>query len=117
LESAKVIILLVSEAALENVKNADKWQDNMLLEYERAMEKADHHEVKLYPLLVGKLHGNSLEKFSGFNVDAYPNAKHASPKSKNNVRETMRKLFKQQGQHNDPSSYEEKVPALLAMLE
>jgi len=117
LGNSAVIVLLISEAAIENIVNADKRQDNVLLEYEGAMQRSESNEAKLIPFLVGKIVGNTLEKFSNFSAARFPNEKHFSPKSNANVQETMYKLFKLQGQHLDPSAYEDKLPYLLSELE
>ncbi|KAJ3037546.1 hypothetical protein HDV00_001591 [Rhizophlyctis rosea] len=51
---ARVIVLLCSIGALERVKRADKKADNMLLEWEIALDKLQRSESYVLPVLVGQ---------------------------------------------------------------
>jgi len=101
ISNAALIILLISEAALEGIKGADKWQDNVLLEYEFALDKFSKNEATIFPVYLGsKVTGPTGKEvlwkdFSAYSTDVYPDAPHK--KSGINVRTTMQTLFKIQG--------------------
>jgi len=101
ISNAALIVLLISEAALEGIKGADKWQDNVLLEYEYALDKFSKNEASIYPVFLGsKVTGPTGKEvlwkdFSAYSTDVYPDAPHQ--KSGINIRNTMKALFKIQG--------------------
>jgi len=101
ISNAALIILLISEDAIEGIKGADKWQDNVLLEYEYALEKVGKNEATLLPIFLGKKVAGATPReilwkdFGAFSTDVFPDAPHK--KSGKNVRKTMAELFKIQG--------------------
>jgi len=105
LRFATCILLLISEAGIEGIKNADKWQDNVLLEYEYALERYETKTALVLPILIGRkqLDTGSRSDFNGFGTK-FPDALH-NGKGKN-IKNTMDKLFKIQGIHYD-SRYEQ----------
>jgi len=111
LSSAAVILCLVSEDGIKGIENAHQWQDNVLLEYEYALDKHEKDTAFLLPLMVGKnVDGGLYKPFGAFGVSQYSDAKHASPKStRGSVRGTMETLFKIQGVKTDPNSLSDRV--------
>jgi len=111
LSSAAVILCLVSEDGIKGIENAHQWQDNVLLEYEFALDKHEKDTAFLLPLMVGKnVDGGLYKPFGTFGVSQYADAKHASPKStRGSVRGTMETLFKIQGVKTDPNSLGDRV--------
>jgi hypothetical protein len=55
LQHASVVILLISELGLQNIQQAHERKDNVLLEYEAALEKYDNREICLFPLAIAKV--------------------------------------------------------------
>jgi len=111
LQSAAVILCLVSEDGIKGIENAQQWQDNVLLEYEYALDKHEKDTAVLLPLMVGKnVDGGLYKPFGVFGVSQYSDAKHASPKTtRGSVRGTMETFFKIQGIKTDPNSLSDRV--------
>jgi len=81
LENSAVMILLISEDGIKGIEGADKWQDNVLLEYEYAIEKNEKGTALLLPMLIGKyVDGGLFKPFNAFGTSQYPDAKHFSQK-------------------------------------
>jgi len=116
IKTSPVIILLISEAGISNIQNADQWQDNVLLEYELALAQYESENAVLLPLLVPTvrvIEGETfISKFKKFGTDQYPDAPHISPKSGKNIRATMKKLFGLQGIHVDVDNLEATLPLI-----
>jgi len=120
LQGAAVALLLISDDGLKRIEGANEHQDNVLLEFEKALEKMEHDEMIVLPLFVGKnVDGGLFKKFSNFPGSQYPDAKHASEKSTATctVRETMNKLFKLQGIQVNPESYQDKLGDIKSKIE
>jgi len=118
LENAALLILLISEDAIEGIRGADKRQDNVLLEYEYALAKHDSKKAMILPLLIGKsVDGGLYKPFGGWDTSVYPDSKHLSDRSTKKVRETMQPLFKLQGLKTDPGSYKDKMSDILSKTE
>jgi len=120
LQGAAVCLLVISDDGLKRIEGADGYQDNVLLEYEKALEKMEHDEVIVLPLLIGKtVDGGLYKKFSNFPGTQYPEKKHASAKSTTDstIRETMQKLFKLQGIAVNPDSYQDKIKDILSKID
>ena len=87
---SSLVVLLISKNTFLGIMEADKRQDNVLLEYEYALRMAERKQIVLLPLLVNN------EDFSPCNfpdLEKFPDAKHASPKSTYpSVRGTMKAL-------------------------
>jgi len=111
LQSAAVILCLVSEDGIKGIEGAHQWQDNVLLEYEYALDKHEKDTAALLPLMVGKnVDGGLYKAFGTFGVSQYSEAKHASPKTtRGSVRGTMETFFKIQGIKTDPNSLSDRV--------
>jgi len=112
LETAAVILLLISEDGIKGIEGAHERQDNVLLEYEFALEKHEKGTAVLLPLMVGKyVDGGLYKPFGAFGTSQYADAKHASPKSVGGktVRQIMETLFKIQGLKTDPSALGDRV--------
>lgn len=109
LRSSACVVLVISEMALQGVQSADKRADNVLLEYEVAMELAESGRCVLFPVLMGRVvevqgQGKLYKSFSEFDVSVYPDAPHAHAKSNRtrSVRAIMADLFKLQGRFVQP---------------
>jgi len=113
LENAALLVLLISEAGISGIVNANQWQDNVLLEYEYALEKNEKGQAAILPLLVGEVKGATFTAFTAFNTSKYPDEVHKSAKSSKNIRATMTALFTLQGIGLNPGDFEEKVPHLV----
>jgi len=120
LQGAAVCLLLISDDGLKRIEKADEYQDNVLLEYEKALEKMDAEDMIVLPLLIGKtVDGGLYKKFSNFPGTQYPEKKHASAKSTTdlNVRETMQKLFKLQGIAVNPEAFQDKMKDIISKID
>ncbi|KAJ3042176.1 hypothetical protein HDV00_008063 [Rhizophlyctis rosea] len=98
---SKVIVLMVSAAALERLRRAHLYPDNMLLEWEHALElHALNHAIVVPVLLPDPTSG---ARFTEFSTDIYPNFLHQHDLSpaKCTIRDTMKKVLALQGEHFD----------------
>jgi len=110
LQYSKLIVLLISEAGIQRIQQADTRQDNVLLEYEYALDKLEKKEASLLPVLVGRVADDgAFYDFNAFDTSKFPDAPHHSPKSDKNVRETMTALFRLQGIRLNPKHYEDQL--------
>jgi hypothetical protein len=120
IKNSSIIILLVSELAIAKIQNANEWADNVLLEYEYALEQQEAGEAVILPLLIPTtrvIEGETfISKFKKFSVDQYPDAPHISPKSGKNIRATMKKLFSLQGIHIDVDNLEMTLPSIAEQI-
>ncbi|KAJ3054868.1 hypothetical protein HK097_000579 [Rhizophlyctis rosea] len=120
---AKVVLLVVSAAALQRVLTAEKWADNMLLEWEITLDMVDQGLTTAMPLFIGTTTKDSNNKtavlpFDGWGL-AYPDEIHchkSSPK-KRTVKQTMQAIFALQGKNISPLDIGGAVPALRDLLE
>jgi len=118
LESAAVILLLISEDALKGIESAHQHQDNVLLEYEFALEKHKKGQAVILPLLVGKnLDGGLYKPFGAFGLSNYSEQKHASSRALlPSIRGTMEELFKIQGIQTSPDALRDRVKDITAKV-
>ena len=97
LHKASVFVPIISEDTLAGIKkNAATGTDNVLLEYEAALELHAASRMAIIPLLVGKHksvegEGAVYKRFAVPRMDEFPDAPHAG--SGKNVRATMEALF------------------------
>jgi len=119
LEHAAVILLLISEDGIKGIEGAHERQDNVLLEYEYALDKHAKETAVLLPLVVGKtVEGGLYKPFGGFGVSQYSENKHASAKSTGtSVRATMETLFKIQGLKTDPGAFGDRIKDIVGKIE
>ncbi|KAJ3033193.1 hypothetical protein HDV00_006663 [Rhizophlyctis rosea] len=98
---SQVVLLLCSEAGLERVKGADKVKDNMLLEWEHALDLQDAGTHTVVPLFIGTTDANTNAHydFKAYDTSAYPDEMHChqdSPK-KRTIKQTIQSVFDLQG--------------------
>jgi len=125
LKNAALIVLLISEPGIEGITNADKWQDNVLLEYEYALEKHEDKKALVLPVLVSKKKSiqdgdkkrDMIAPFNGFGM-TFPDAEHKVKHGKGkNVKDTMSQLFQIQGIRCDESFDESVIQVILKKLD
>jgi len=116
LKTAAVILLIISEDGIKGIEGAHNYQDNVLLEYEYALDKQDKGEAVILPLMVGKnVDGGLYKPFGAFGVSQYNEGKHKSGKStRESIRATMETLFKIQGLKTDPNSLGDRIKDICA---
>lgn len=111
LRTANLIVLLISDASLAGIKTAHEEPDNVLLEYEVALELMSEHRAAILPVFVGRYmivdvggeKQNAFIPFNSFNISAFSESKPAHPMSRaDSVRGIMKRLFKLQGPQCDP---------------
>ncbi|KAI9323054.1 WD40-repeat-containing domain protein [Zopfochytrium polystomum] len=116
LSNSKIAVLFCSEAALQKVKQADLYPDNMLLEWELALKLSElpEYRIQLALVLVGQetamvdpVSGVSqlvLRDFNLFNHNLFPDNKHAHPLSPKEltVRQVVKRVLDLQGIKGDP---------------
>ncbi|KAJ3289586.1 hypothetical protein HK104_007364, partial [Borealophlyctis nickersoniae] len=69
LVNSKVIVLVISERALEGVVEADSKPDNLLLEWEYALDSYEQKKAAIFPLFVGEIkHYEGEELYKKFNM-------------------------------------------------
>eukprot|EP00048_Salpingoeca_helianthica_P008771 m.125982 g.125982 ORF g.125982 m.125982 type:complete len:339 (+) comp14684_c2_seq2:74-1090(+) len=110
LRTSKVVVPIMSNDAVEGIKKAHERPDNMLLEYEVALELHKAKKAAIIPVLLGKYIKVSAESsqmallpFDAFNVTAFSEEKHVHKDScTESVRSIMKSMFKLQGISADP---------------
>jgi len=118
-----VILLLISEKSLERIMNADKYQDNVLLEFQYAMHLKEQGKADVYTLLVAsneqtadgkpcyvKLRNLGSEE----SLARFPDALHLArdEAGRENVRATMRNVFALQHMHIEADALVDKIPKI-----
>ncbi|TPX35798.1 hypothetical protein SmJEL517_g01999 [Synchytrium microbalum] len=97
---SRIIVLIVSKHAILPFREADKKPDNMLLEWENALEAKNSKQSRVYPVFVASQdkQGKWVE-FTDFDISVFPNVKHAHPMSKTQltIRETVQRMFAIEG--------------------
>jgi hypothetical protein len=90
----KIIILLISPGGLEGIKTANVHEDNVLLEYELALDLEKRGAAFILPLFVEGTGGASFPK-----ADDFPDENHCCDDSttRDTIRTTMRKLLQFKG--------------------
>jgi len=100
--NSSVIIVLISDKALSSMKNlTPEKDDNLLHEWDMALDYYEKGTKFIYILLVAQEEGNNEIKFSSFDTSVFPNCKCKS--TKKTVREIITKLLQIQGFHVAPS--------------
>lgn len=104
---SELLVLIISEKGLENILNADKAADNVLLEFEYAVKlQEENPKVKIQPIFMqNALKGpGGQEMITNFNfgnwpLAKFPNSYHVAPKSpkRDTIQKTMEKIFILQG--------------------
>lgn len=111
LRSARLVVLVISEATLEGIRRAHERPDNVLLEYEVALELASIGRAVVLPVIVGRYADSEVDgrmqsvyvPFSAFNVSVFSDSKPAHPSSRaSSVRAIMAAVFKLQCEPCDP---------------
>ncbi|KAJ3092047.1 hypothetical protein HK102_011253 [Quaeritorhiza haematococci] len=121
LKRSRVIVLLISSGALKDVRDAHNYADNMLLEWEYALEdlKTSSMTKVIIPLLIATENDDaSFRKFADFDTTVYADEFPTHPQSthKNTVREVMRKIFETQGIHYIPQDDENRSRYVVASV-
>eukprot|EP00040_Diaphanoeca_grandis_P013574 m.68693 g.68693 ORF g.68693 m.68693 type:complete len:1221 (-) comp23982_c0_seq1:202-3864(-) len=122
-----MFVPLISAAGIqpiENVSMFDDKADNLLLEYETALRLHSKKQIGIYPLLVGTTDNDgNYVKFApeNFDVSRFPNGP-SKTNRKAAVRETMRRLFKIQGdfispEHCDHGCFKTQAVKMVAFLQ
>ena len=120
LQQSRKIMTLVSREAIASIKTLARGrQDNVLLEYELAIDNWETDDTFIVPVFVGEYISSggqrALAKFSDFDVSAYPDF-HSPTCSHRTIRETMGKLFQIQGIHLDPEDMISATKRIVACL-
>ncbi len=101
LKHSCIYVVLISEAALEPMKKVlptDAKDDNLLLEFETALQLARRKLVKIIPVLIGQRRGLEVQKFDFQRAGAseFPETgSRSNPKIP--VRTTISGIYEQQG--------------------
>eukprot|EP00732_Lithocolla_globosa_P000624 Lithocolla_globosa_v1_NODE_222_length_5054_cov_15.686337.p1 type:complete len:676 gc:universal NODE_222_length_5054_cov_15.686337:3465-1438(-) len=91
LTQSKVIVLVVSSQGLDPTKRADTRQDNVLLEYEYALDGLDKRTHEIFVVFV---EDQGKESVKLPNLEDFPDKKHLSPRSTHpTVRSTIRRIY------------------------
>lgn len=133
---SSVVVLLMSRSGIENFKAAHERHDNMLLEYEYALQRLSEEgaqKIKLIPVFVGRkisvvVDGVEMEVFQKFqfpNLLDFPDEPHKTThefhvqqRKKLTIREVMKHIFSLQGVFlNDISNLTGLVSELNEILE
>jgi len=98
LQNSKVIVPLISKAGLEGIRNLQAGgKDNVLYEYEMALEQMESRGLRIIPLHVAEIKADgSIVPFGDFNPTLYPDHQSKTCTTRT-VRETMQMMFKLQG--------------------
>jgi len=100
LMGSKAIILLISNEALNGIKEAHKKSDNMLLEFDYALQRLSREKdkVMLIPVWVGSENQGYYKKFERPKLDEFPDIRHCHPRAgPKTVREIMSRIYEIQG--------------------
>lgn len=121
IRSAKVIVIVVSQGALQQMRTAHARPDNFLLEIEVALELKRRDMAKLFVIHLGTYATfgccppqEALRHFADFDVRGYAAQRHVHPLSSpdRTVRSILKELFQQQGVSCDPRN----IPAVVAQI-
>jgi energy-coupling factor transporter ATP-binding protein EcfA2 len=130
LQKSRKILLLISEKALEGIiDNAPTQADNVLKEYELAVDKFEAGDKTLIiPVLLGEYitastgddypSSTALKKFgafAGLPKKPWPEC-HSTTCKTRTIKQTMDKIFSVQGIHVDPDSIPSSVERICAVL-
>ena len=123
LSKSSRFLAVISEKTLEGITEAGKKQDNVLKEWEIAIDRVEQGETTfIIPLLVGQyleVDGNSLLKkfnaFSGLPGKPWPDT-YSTTNKKRTIKQTMQALFAVQGIHVDPHNIAGSLPQIQQAL-
>jgi hypothetical protein len=128
LQKSSKFVALISEKGLDGIiDNAATSQDNVLKEYELAVDKLEVDSKYIVPVLVGEYvrvdGADMLKKFNGFcglkgkdgELRKWPD-KYSTTCKTRTIKQTMEKLFSIQGIHLDPQQIEIAVDRVRAAL-
>ncbi|KAJ3288849.1 hypothetical protein HDU76_007612, partial [Blyttiomyces sp. JEL0837] len=123
--TSKVIILIVSEAAVLRTQSADKVPDNMLLEIEGALQLRKEGTAIVVPIWLGSIDPTdhtTCRKFNFGKVGAsvYPDQPHIHKSSQcwdRTVKDTMAELYGLQGIQCFPDNLHTIIHQLLSKLD
>jgi hypothetical protein len=109
LQRSRRIVVVASESSLQGMASSAlaKKQDNLLKEWELAVDKLSSDSKCIVPVLVGVYkHGGGLFKFDAFGgLDDQPwPAECSASCGTRTIKDTMEKLFSIQGIHLDPGA-------------
>ncbi|KAJ3072386.1 hypothetical protein HK102_006247, partial [Quaeritorhiza haematococci] len=117
LESSCLFLPVISEANLEIIGNVQEgWRDNVLLEWECALEMARRGQIHIIPLLVGNVEVGKVDgaktyrRFNGFGIPL-PEVNTAHCKDYT-VRDTVRELLRFQGVFLNPEELGDKLKTI-----
>ncbi|KAI8853678.1 hypothetical protein BC829DRAFT_429816 [Chytridium lagenaria] len=112
-----LIILLCSEDALVNVRLAHHKPDNMLLEWEIALDRMELRNSYILPLFMAKFGNEVTRKFNAFDISTFPDEKHChhwSPKRRT-IRETIKAIFKLQAIKVNDDDMKIYIPSIIGV--
>lgn len=113
--SSSVIVLLISQPTLDRMRKADSKPNNLLLEYELALERAESGLALLLLVFIDEEKGTDVRRCT---ASRFPDVPHAHPASRAvSVRSTMEKLLKLQDLHIVPSGADSVLPSARRILE
>ena len=117
LQRSAMAILLISQDGLKKIQRAaSEPGDNLLLEYEFALQARSEGKMKVLPIFVDNADGT---KFNSFASSEYPDEKHMHSKSTTSktVRATMKDLFSLQGIHmSRDASFRDKITEIMNLM-
>ncbi|KAI8804685.1 hypothetical protein BJ742DRAFT_822943, partial [Cladochytrium replicatum] len=119
LKSSCLFLPIISESNIASMYHLTEGaSDNVLMEWETALNLFDNGHIDIIPLLIGSLtteEGGTqvYKRFSAFNLNLLPEVHTAHGGGKITVRETVGKLLRLQGLFVNPSDLAEKLAALV----
>mmetsp|Transcript_36785 Transcript_36785/g.57522 ORF Transcript_36785/g.57522 Transcript_36785/m.57522 type:complete len:271 (+) Transcript_36785:1-813(+) len=118
LKNSTYMLALISREAVSKIKSLQEGkQDNVLLEYELAVDRLEKDPHFILPIHVGEYTTPAtLTKFKDFNPHNYPNHKSGSCQHRT-IRETMSRLFAIQGIPLDPQDLQPCVDRIMGILD
>jgi len=122
LQSSRLFVPLISVDGMKPLETlGPDLQDNVLYEYEMALELAEVAQITICPLFAGRYisvdsNKKLLDKFDAFDYLRFPETASKTYPAKS-VRETMRQLMRKQGVHVDPDDIPTVIPGLVRKVE
>ncbi|KAI9328214.1 hypothetical protein DFJ73DRAFT_128863 [Zopfochytrium polystomum] len=108
LTGSAIVILLCSDLGMAHMRRADREEDNVLLEWEIALELKQERGIPILPIFLSVPTPNGATPFSMFGaVNTFPDELHAhrlSPR-RQTVRQTIQEIFALQGTEVSPRDY------------
>jgi len=113
LNNSSWIVLLISEAGVAKIANADKFQDNVLLEYEMALHLYEQGKARILPMLIDN---PDHSPFNFGRLPKWPDTVHASKRSTRNIKQTMNAIFQLQGIRVSPHNFFHSATRVLELI-